>query len=203
MTEDVQHSVRPARAADADSLTRTLASAFADDPLFCHLLPPGVRRRHERLRRALAVDAARSLSLGGLWTTAHGDAAAVWFPPGAWRGTARQDLAELPAWLRAGGRRMRAFQQVRAALYAHHRDLPPHAYLLYLGTRPGRQSQGLGSALLRAVLDRCDAERLPAYLEATCARNVPLYRRHGFVAHDAVEPAGGCPPLTPMWRDPR
>ncbi len=66
MTEDVQHSVRPATAGDVDRLTRTLAAAFADDPMFCHLLPPGVRRRAERVRLAFAIDAARSLSLGGL-----------------------------------------------------------------------------------------------------------------------------------------
>jgi GNAT superfamily N-acetyltransferase len=202
MAEDVQHSARPATAGDADRLTRTLAAAFADDPLFCHLLPPGVRRRDERMRRAFAIDGARSLSLGGLWTTADGDAAAVWFPPGSWRPTPRQDLGELPAWLKVGGRRMRAFQQVRSALYAHHRDLPPHWYLLYIGTRPERQGQGLGSALLQVVLDRCDAERVPAYLESTCERNVPLYRRHGFVERGTLETAAGCPLMTPMWRDP-
>ena len=97
---------------------------------------------------------------------------------------------------------MRAFQQVRSALYTHHRDLPPHWYLLYIGTCPERQGQGLGSALLQAVLDRCDARRVPAYLESSCEKNVPLYRRHGFVEHGTLEPAAGCPPMTPMWRNP-
>ncbi len=202
MTEDVQRSVRPATAGDADRLARTLAAAFVDDPVFCHLLPPGVPRRGERLRRAFAIDGARSLSLGGLWTAAGGNAAAVWFPPGHWRATARQDLAELPAWLRAAGRRMRAFQQVRSTLYAHHRELPPHWYLLYVGTRPEQQQQGLGRVLLQAVLDRCDAEQVPAYLESTCERNLPLYRRLGFVERGALAMPAGCPPMTPMWRDP-
>ncbi|MGY1606568.1 MULTISPECIES: GNAT family N-acetyltransferase [unclassified Geodermatophilus] len=203
MTEDVQHSVRPATAGDADRVSRTLAAAFADDPLFCHLLPPGVRARDERVRRVFVVDGARSLAYGGLWTTADGDAAAVWFPPGHWRGTSREDLRELPAWLRIGGRRMGHFQRVRSALYAHHGELPPHWYLLYIGTRPERQGQGLGAALLRAVLDRCDTERVPAYLEATCERNVPLYRRHGFVEQGVLDVPAGAPPMTPMWRDPR
>ncbi len=200
---ELQHSVRPARSADLDGLTHTLAAAFTDDPLFVHLLPLGVRAREARIRRVFAVDGARSLSSGGLWTTAGGEAAAVWFPPGQWRGSARQDLRELPAWLRIGGRRMRYFQQVRSVLYAHHGDLPPSWYLLYIGTRPGRQGQGLGAALLRAVLDRCDSERVPAYLEATCERNVPLYRRHGFVEQGTLDMPAGAPPMTPMWRDPR
>jgi GNAT superfamily N-acetyltransferase len=203
MSEDVQTSVRPAATGELDRVARTLAAAFADDPVMCHLLPPGVRSRDRRLRRLFAVDGARSLALGGLWTTGDGDAAAVWFPPGRWRPTPREDLRELPAWLRIGGRRSPAFSRLRSAMFAHHGELPPHWYLLYLGARPGRQGRGLGSALLQAALDRCDAERVPAYLESTCARNVPVYRRHGFVEQGTLAlPAGG-PPLTPMWRDPR
>jgi GNAT superfamily N-acetyltransferase len=203
MSGHVQQSVRPATEGDVDRLSRTLGAAFADDPVFCHLLPPGVRARDERLRRVFVVDGRRSLAHGGLWTTADGDAAAVWFPPGHWRPTAREDLRETPAWLWIGRGRMRVFQQLRSALSAHHRELPPHWYLYYVGTRPERHGQGLGSALLQAVLDRCDAERVPAYLESTCERNLPLYRRHGFVGHGTLDVPPGCPPMTPMWREPR
>lgn len=203
MSEHVQHSVRPARPGDVDQLSRTLAAAFANDPVFCHLLPPGVQARDERVRRIFVVDGSRSLAHAGLWTTAEGDAAAVWFPPDHWRPSTRQDLRETPAWLRIGGRQARRFMQLRSALYAHHRELPPHWYLLYIGTRPERQGQGLGSALLQSVLDRCDADRVPAYLEASCERNAVLYRRHGFVDQGTLPLPPGCPPMTPMWRDPR
>ena len=203
MSEHVQHSVRPAGSGDVDQLSRTLAAAFAEDPVFCHLLPPGVRARDDRVRRIFVVDGSRSLAYGRLWTSAEGDAAAVWFPPDHWQTTTREDLRETPAWLRIGGRRMRMFMQLRGALQAHHQELPPHWYLLYIGSRPERQGQGLGGALLQAVLDRCDADRAPAYLEATCERNAALYRRHGFVDHGTLRLPAGCPPMTPMWRHPR
>ena len=203
MGEQVRHAVRPATSGDLDRLSQTLAAAFSDDPAFCHLLPPGVRARDDRLRRAFTVDGKRSLRRGGLWTTAAGDAAAVWFPPGAWRPTPGEEIRETPAWVRIAGRRMLVFQRLRSALFAHHRELPPHWYLYYLGARPDRQGQGLGSALLEAVLDRCDADGLPAYLESTCERNLTLYRRHGFEEQGPLDLPPGCPPLTPMWRDPR
>jgi ribosomal protein S18 acetylase RimI-like enzyme len=56
----------------------------------------------------------------------------------------------------------------------------PHVYIPYLGVAPRSQGQGLGTALLRGTLDRCDGKRLPAYLEATSERNVALYERLGF-----------------------
>jgi ribosomal protein S18 acetylase RimI-like enzyme len=78
----------------------------------------------------------------------------------------------------------------------------PHWYLFFLGTRPERRSRGLGSALLRPVLDACDAQGLPAYLEATSERSAALYVRHGFeVTGEIALPHG--PSLWPMWREPR
>ena len=41
-------------------------------------------------------------------------------------------------------------------------------------------SLGLGSALIKHGLRQCDAQGLPAYLESSHPRNVPLYERHGF-----------------------
>jgi GNAT superfamily N-acetyltransferase len=77
----------------------------------------------------------------------------------------------------------------------------PHQYLFVLGTRPEWQSQGLGSALLRAVLDPCDDAGTSAYLEATNERNKQLYLRHGFEVRTTVRMPGG-PPVWCMWREP-
>src|SRR4051794_35177597 len=118
MSEHVHHAVRPATAGDADPLSRTLAAAFTDDPVFCHLLPAGVRARDARLHRMFAVDGERSRAHGGLWTTADGKAAAVWFPPGHWQPDTREEFRDLAAWLRIGGRRMPAFARLRSALFA-------------------------------------------------------------------------------------
>jgi predicted GNAT family N-acyltransferase len=51
------------------------------------------------------------------------------------------------------------------------------------------------------VLELCDSERLPAYLESSKERNVDFYARHGFrVTSELRLPKG--PPMWPMWRSP-
>ena len=82
----------------------------------------------------------------------------------------------------------------------HH---PPGSYwyLLFMGVVPARQGQGLGSALMAPVLERCDHENVRAYLDATSERGKRLYERHGFEAEEAFRPLGG-PPVWPMWRQP-
>ena len=70
--------------------------------------------------------------------------------------------------------------------------------------RPCRlQGRGIGSAFLRDMLQRADADELPAYHEATSPRNRVLYERYGYVSlGELVLPDGG-PTVWRMWRDPR
>lgn len=94
--------------------------------------------------------------------------------------------------LRALGR----LQTLEAMDRHHPRD--PHWYLMMVGADPDRRGQGLGSAVIRPMLDRCDTEGLPAYLESSNERNVPLYHRLGFEVTDEFQLAPDCPPIWSM-----
>jgi GNAT superfamily N-acetyltransferase len=205
MTEDTRRGVRRATAADRAELARVLADAFADDAVFTRLFPPTTTRRESRLRRMFALEAARSEQYGGTWISGDGAGGAVWFPPGRWKATRWENLRDAPRWMALFGRELRFGQQaqeVRKDMEAHHRELPPHWYLLYIVVEPARQGRGLGGALLRPVLEECDRTGTPAYLEASCERNRALYARHGFVERDPLPLPGGGPTMFPMWRDP-
>ena len=78
----------------------------------------------------------------------------------------------------------------------------PHWYLQSIGTDPDFQRRGLASALLTPVLERCDAERMPAYLETLKARNVAIYERFGFRVTGEIDLPLGGPHVWLMWRDP-
>ena len=56
----------------------------------------------------------------------------------------------------------------------------PHWYLGMVGTRPERQGQGLGQALLAIGTDQTDAAGLPCYLETGTEANVAFYSKRGF-----------------------
>ena len=71
-----------------------------------------------------------------------------------------------------------------------------------LGTEPARQGEGIGTRLLEPVLETCDADELPAFLESSKESNVAFYTRHGFRVTEEVQLPGG-PPVWLMWRDPR
>jgi ribosomal protein S18 acetylase RimI-like enzyme len=78
----------------------------------------------------------------------------------------------------------------------------PHWYLPLIGVDVTKHGRGYGSALLRHALERCDRDRLPAYLEATSPQNKALYERHGFEEIGVIQ-AGSSPPMWPMQRTAR
>ena len=76
-----------------------------------------------------------------------------------------------------------------------------HWYLPLTGVDPPAQGRRLGSTLLQHALAICDADRLPAYLEATSPRSRNLYAHHGFNDLGVIQ-AGSSPPLWAMLREP-
>jgi GNAT superfamily N-acetyltransferase len=163
-------------------LARTLARAFEDDPAGRHFFPDDRTRLAglERMFAELALP--RMLPHHESYAAAGLAGGALWLPPG-------QTVAgpvETP----------RAFASME-----EHRPHAPHYFLWLHGVDPDRQSEGIGSALMRPVLERADAEGVPAYLEATSTRNRALYERHGFELLRERRWPGG-PPLYPMWREP-
>jgi ribosomal protein S18 acetylase RimI-like enzyme len=78
----------------------------------------------------------------------------------------------------------------------------PHWYLPLIGVDPALQGRGLGNALMRHALARCDQDQVPAYLESSNPRNITLYQRLGFESLGVIQ-IGSSPRLVPMLRPPR
>jgi GNAT superfamily N-acetyltransferase len=180
-------SVRLATSAEIGDLAAVLARALARDPFYLYLAGDAPERS-QRMRDGWAgILRFGSAHLSHTYTTDDLAGAAVWLPPG-YRGPGLIDgLRQLPAMARlAGWRRLRMVGDAVASLEQHrHRHVgAPHFYLSAIGVEPDRQGEGVGTALMQPVLDRCDREGLPAYLETAVARNVLLYERLGF---DVVE----------------
>jgi GNAT superfamily N-acetyltransferase len=193
--------VRLATAADIPALSRTLGRAFDDDPVMAHLIPPEARRHADRLARFMLLGTRGAIAEGTVYTTAELSGGAVWRAPGRWKVPTRQLLPDVPGMLWALGRRVRVGMATLQLLERHH-PREPHWYLEILGTEPAEQGKGIGSALMAPVLERCDDEGVPAYLESSKEKNIPYYERHGFRVTGELDLPGDGPRLWPMWRDP-
>ena len=201
--------IPPAEQITFDDVMPTLRTALADDPALRWVYPDD--ETYERAFPELLLLASRgAFDAGTVDVVAEGAegaegagvaGVAIWSPPGSdvdpeeinaqWGAHYQQHvdparLGDIFAW----GER-----------FGHFHPTEPHWYLGMLGVAPGEQGRGHGSALLRAGLERCDRDGLPAYLESGEPRNRALYERHGFEVIGEVQIADS-PSVWPMFRRP-
>jgi ribosomal protein S18 acetylase RimI-like enzyme len=125
-------------------------------------------------------------------------AVALWLPPGVHpNGDALEKVFRNTARPEHLGDLLATFEKMEQS----HPD-EPHWYLPMIGVEPNAQGRGLGGALMRHVVARCDHEGVLAYLESSNPRNITLYERHGFEVMGTIQIGAG-PPVTPMLRKPR
>jgi len=195
------HQIRKMTVDDCPAIARVQARAFFDDPLQVWALPDPSTRLSILERVFELLSRYSSVPRGESYTDATLSCAAFWVPPGPFEIDREAAVAMAPMLDLLGD----ANARFRAAEDTMRENRPSelHFYLQGLGTDPPRQGVGLGSAVLQPVLARCDAERLPAYLESTKERNVGFYEGHGFAVVGCEQISLGGPPLWLMWREPR
>ncbi|GHH90295.1 GNAT family N-acetyltransferase [Streptomyces capillispiralis] len=208
-------AIRTAGDGDRELIVRLLDEAFQDDPVSGWVFP-GEQYRRTTHHRLMAAFTDIVLAEGRVDVTEDGSACALWLSVPAddgGHGAERADgegadgegaRDDGPAQLRRAvdpeNERVELIGRLTAGIHPAGRD---HEYLWMIGVVPGRQGEGLGTALIGSALDRCDREGRAAYLEASSARSRLLYERLGFEAagEPLLLPDG--PHMWPMWREPR
>ena len=188
--------VRRATELDQQAVIDVITLAFSTDPMarwaypspatYLAAMPPTVR-----------AFGGNGFAHGTVHVVDGGAAAAMWLPPGVHPDTERLSaLSEQHAPLERLRDMMRVFEQMD-----EYHPSEPFWYLPLIGVDPASQGRGYGSALLRYALEQCDRDGLPAYLESSNPRNIPLYARHGFAILGSIQ-AGSSPAIVPMLRRP-
>jgi ribosomal protein S18 acetylase RimI-like enzyme len=196
-------NVRRATEKDIPAMAAMLARAFHDDPIVAWVFRDD-RRRPKYTRRFFAGRARVLIGQREIYTI-DGDsraaAVAMWARPDEWRDPPLQAMRELATLVPGVGRRAARVMRGLVQVESRH-PKPPHWYLAVLGTDPSRQGEGLATRLLGVVLDECDRDEVPAYLETGTERNVAFYTRHGFKVIEELHLPKG-PTVWLMWREPR
>ena len=198
---DTAPTIRDAVESDLDILVDTLSDSFAEDPMFNWLFPS--TQLYPFFFRMLVKEV--YLPRGIVHLDDQDRAAALWLPP-----EERLKIAPRLRLLRFGLKLMRVngLRPVwrvsrQSSIFARHHPKEPHYYLQFIGCRRGEQGRGIGAALLKQGTRICDERGMPAYLECSNPRNIPLYERHGFRITGQQAVGSNGPMAWFMWRDAR
>src|SRR5690348_15649210 len=192
-------TIRLATWSDAEPLSQTLARAFADDPLTSHLLP-NPATRGEKLPRMFRLLFKLGLPYNACYVTSGYEAATLWRPPGGWHVHLKDYILNAPELLGIFGGNVFGVMGTMDRVEKLHPQ-KPHWYLQTIGTDPAKQGKGFGSLIMRDMLAKADAARMPCYLESSKDTNIPIYKSFGFEVTGEIRIPNG-PTLWPMWREP-
>ena len=194
-----ENAVRVAGPEEVTRVLRTLSVGMQEDPVLAWLFPDDASRV-SRIERLFGVAARLYPDAAEIYRNEDCTAGAFWISPGRFRVPIGRRLRMFPSVVRAVGGA--AGLRMSNDLDKRHPKEPHHYYLLILAATQGNRGRGIGSALMQPVLERCDAEGVPAYLESANPQNQPFYRRYGFEIREEMRLPGGCPPIWGMWREP-
>jgi GNAT superfamily N-acetyltransferase len=194
-------AIRVAGEGDRELIVRLLDEAFQDDPVSGWIFPGAEYRRatHHKLMAAFTdavfadgrIDLAEDGAACALWLSVPGEAHAA---------EGEDEAVGLRELVDPDNERVETIARLMAEGHPAGRA---HEYLWMIAVTPARQGEGLGAALIRHVLERCDHEGLPAYLEASSERSTKLYERLGYEFTDSTLDLPDGPRMYPMWREPR
>ena len=191
-------TITAAKADDRARVFHTVTLGFSADPIARWIWPDAnVYLTH--MPKFAEAFAGRAFNHESAYVANECNAAALWLPPGTdpdgetmeeiLAATLRDDMAD-------------DVEKFFAAMDDYHPHDEPCWYLPMIAADPAFMGQGLGAALMKHALRRCDEEGGMAYLESSNPRNISLYQRHGFEVMGEIQ-VGASPVMTPMIRPAR
>ncbi|HUZ57815.1 MAG TPA: GNAT family N-acetyltransferase [Hanamia sp.] len=59
-------------------------------------------------------------------------------------------------------------------------------YLWFIGVEPDQQNSGIGSALMKEIIEEAHSRQWPIYLETSTLKNIPWYEKFGFKIYNEL-----------------
>jgi ribosomal protein S18 acetylase RimI-like enzyme len=161
-----------------------VAAAFFDYPMFTFYFP-----NHKKRARVLPWYLGNvlncALRYGDVYTTPEISGVIFTLPPGHTKITQSEYIQNgfLLTPLLLGIRDYQRSQECEKFVADTHEKIMgdrPHYYLWGLTVDPNQKRKGIGTALLKPVIEKADLENKPIYLETHDEKNVAYYQSHGF-----------------------
>ncbi len=194
-------TVRLANQSDIKGIAKTFAKAFYDDPVSGYFFPNDATRA-KALEKFFAIQVKYYLKKGIVYTNDDFQGASVWAAPEYKYGSVGEFLSLAPMVFVLKGGSSRAMKALNVLDSKHPHEVE-HYYLSTLATHPQFQGKGVGSSMLKPILEICDSKEIPSYLESSKIENVPFYSSLGFKVTEEVSLPLNGPTLYLMWREPQ
>lgn len=170
---------------DKQSIIDILARSFGANQSVNYIIRQD-KKRPERIDVLMDYSFDVCKLFGEVWLSEEKKACALVLYPHIKKTTPRSIYLDLKLIFRAIGLSGINKAMKREALIKEKQPKVPMAYLWFIGVDPQYQHSGIGSKLLKEVIEHAKNQRLPVYLETSTERNLPWYHRSGFQIYDQL-----------------
>jgi ribosomal protein S18 acetylase RimI-like enzyme len=178
--------MKKATASDKPVILDLLTRSFDDNKSVNYVVKQD-QNRVARIRRLMDYSFNVCHAFGEVWISDDCQACALILFPDQKRSSFRTLLWDLKLALTVIGiGQVKSVLEREAMIKSNHPN-EPIAYLWFLGVNPQLQGKGIGSALIQEVLTECGRKKRPVYLETSMERNLPFYRKFGFVIFQTLQ----------------
>lgn len=154
------------------------------------------------MEAALNLELSRPAGQTAVHVSEDDGTVAIWHHVGHWKMPFPMQVQfVIPLFRALGWDALRFVNLMQVVEEAH--PIEPHMHLFIIGTDEATRGKGNGSRVISKMLQQCDREVIPVYLESSNEMNLTFYRKHGFeVLRKIPGLPEDCPPVFAMWRTP-
>ena len=169
---------------DKERIIDIIATSFDTNKSINYVVKQDDKRR-ERLRSLIEYSIFQGEKFGKVVMSEDRNAACIILHPWQKKVTLSSILWDLRLITNVIGVRNVGRVLTREKLLKKNYPKTPFYHLWYIGVDPKYQNRGIGSKLLREVLESCNDK--PIYLETSVVSNLDWYAKHNFEIMDTLE----------------
>ncbi|MES2329807.1 MAG: GNAT family N-acetyltransferase [Bacteroidota bacterium] len=171
--------MKKAAYADKNLIIDILAKSFDANTSVNYIIKQD-KKREKRIRALMDYSFEMCKAFGDVFISHDNKACALIVYPDKKKSTFRSSLLDIKLIFQSIGISNISKTLNREKLIKNIQPEITMSYLWFIGVDPSVQNQGIGSKLLKEIIDYSNANNRPIYLETSTVKNLPWYEKFGF-----------------------
>jgi ribosomal protein S18 acetylase RimI-like enzyme len=181
-----RRSMTKALYTDKQTVINILTESFADNKSVNYVLKQD-KDLEKRLQQLMDYSFEACYHFGEIFFSDDKKACALIIFPDRKKTTTRSIVADVQLMLKAMGLNnvRKAMKREAAIKNIHPKELI--YYLWFIGVNKNEQGKGIGSGLMKELINRSNILNRPIYLETSTLKNLPWYEKFGFTIYNELD----------------
>lgn len=171
---------------DKELVVNILTASFADNKSVNYIVKQDSRRQL-RVMRLMEYSFDTCNRFGEILLSNDKKACALILFPDKKRTTLQSIISDIKLIIGCMGLLKAKKAMTREAIIRKIHPSIPFAYLWFIGVHPAEQNKGIGSALLKEVIEKYYTDNRAIYLETSTEKNLPWYKKYGFKTYSELD----------------